>query len=314
LGIRPIVDARPAWNHDTMMSVGVNSWWACLCTVAAFNVVAWCWSASLLVRRKETLHQEAYTIRRLQLLLSAVYVFGCAFRSFLPVYDIPRLTLAHSWLANAFVGRSVATCAELSFVAQWAVMLHQTHRATGSRIARWSALCVLPLIVVAEMCSWYSVLTTANIGHVVEESLWGVSAALLVISIVSILPRCELHWRPVLYLAGATVLAYVVYMFTVDVPMYWTRWLSDQAHNRHYLTLMQGVLDAAERHVVSHRWSDWKSEVTWMSLYFSIAVWISIALVHAPVPTLQTQNKRVAPRMTPMRRAVVGQTVSRRRT
>ncbi|HXC39286.1 MAG TPA: hypothetical protein VN667_10095, partial [Burkholderiales bacterium] len=37
------------------------------------------------------------------------------------------------------------------------------------------------------------------------------------------------------------------------------------------------------RLVVSHRWSDWKSEVTWMSLYFSVAVWLSIALVHAPV-------------------------------
>jgi hypothetical protein len=36
--------------------------------------------------------------------------------------------------------------------------------------------------------------------------------------------------------------------------------------------------------VVSHRWQDWQNEVAWMSLYFSVAVWLSIALVHAPVP------------------------------
>ena len=29
---------------------------------------------------------------------------------------------------------------------------------------------------------------------------------------------------------------------------------------------------------------DWQHEIAWMSLYFSVAVWLSIALVHAPVP------------------------------
>ena len=48
---------------------------------------------------------------------------------------------------------------------------------------------------------------------------------------------------------------------------------------------------------MSHRWQDWKNEVVWMSLYFSVAVWISIALVHAPVPESRVavgQRKRVA--------------------
>ena len=30
----------------------------------------------------------------------------------------------------------------------------------------------------------------------------------------------------------------------------------------------------------THRWDDWKSEVVWMSLYFSVAVWLSIGLAH----------------------------------
>jgi hypothetical protein len=43
------------------------------------------------------------------------------------------------------------------------------------------------------------------------------------------------------------------------------------------------VVDASGRWVVSHRWEDWKNEIAWMSLYFSVAVWLSIALIHAPL-------------------------------
>jgi hypothetical protein len=57
-------------------------------------------------------------------------------------------------------GRSVATIAELCFVAQWALMLRHTSRETGCVTARVTSYVVLPLIVIAEMCSWYSVLTT----------------------------------------------------------------------------------------------------------------------------------------------------------
>jgi hypothetical protein len=36
---------------------------------------------------------------------------------------------------------------------------------------------------------------------------------------------------------------------------------------------------------VNPKWC--KSEVVWMSLYFSVAVWTSIPLIHAPVPTVR---------------------------
>jgi hypothetical protein len=81
-----------------------------------------------------------------------------------------------------------------------------------------------------------------------------------------------------------TGIAYVTFMFCVDVPMYWSRWLADEAAGRRYLSLAQGMLDVASRRVVSHRWSDWQHEVVWMSLYFSVAVWISVSLIHAPRP------------------------------
>ena len=48
------------------------------------------------------------------LLFCAAYVFGCAFRSFLPRADVQRICLFDTWLSSAFIGRSVATVAEVS--------------------------------------------------------------------------------------------------------------------------------------------------------------------------------------------------------
>ena len=270
------------------MSNDVFLWWFSLCAVGGLNILAWSLSAAALQRRRAALPAEVYASRRLQLLLSAGYVFGCAFRSAMPVYDVPRLVLFDSWLSSVIVGRSVATFAELCFVAQWALLLREISHATGSTIGKTVSLTVVPLIVIAETCSWYSVLTTANIGHVFEESLWGLSGVLLVMSVITIWPRCEAPLRPLLAAWCAAGIAYIAFMFMVDVPMYWSRWLADEANGRLYLDISQGLADVSQRWVVSHRWEDWKHEVGWMSLYFSVAVWLSIALIHAPAPRLRT--------------------------
>ncbi|HET7525709.1 MAG TPA: hypothetical protein VFK10_07185 [Burkholderiaceae bacterium] len=266
------------------MSGDVTCWWAALSVVGSINLLAWGWSHRALHRRRAALPRDEYVLRRWLLLLSAGYVAGCAYRSFVPVFDVPRLVMVDSWLASVVIGRSVATVAELCFVAQWALLLRASSQATGSGFGASAARVMVPLIAVAETCSWYSVLTTSNVGHVIEETLWGLCAALLVASLFHIWPRCSRRLRPLLALWCAAGLAYVAFMFAVDVSMYWSRWLADEASGRHYLSLAQGVLDVSRRWVVSHRWEDWKSEVAWMTLYFSVAVWLSITLVHAPLP------------------------------
>jgi hypothetical protein len=267
-----------------MMSSGVISWWSVLCAVAALNIAAWSVSAMALNRQQAVLSARAYSVRRLQLQLSAVYVFGCAFRSVFPVFDVPRICMFDSWLSSVIVGRSVATLAELCFVGQWALVLRETSRTTRSVVAKIAWLALVPLIAIAETCSWYSVLTTSNLGHVAEESIWGLSAALLVASMVVIWPRCTATRRPVLVAWCVAGVAYIAFMFFVDVPMYWSRWIADEASGRHYMSIVEGVRDVSVHGIISYRWDDWKSEVVWMSLYFSVAVWLSIALIHAPVP------------------------------
>jgi hypothetical protein len=269
----------------SVVSVSVESW---------FNILLWLLSAVLLKRRQAVMPGELYAARRRQLLLSAGYVFGCAFRSALPVYDVPRITLVDSWLSSVVVGRSVATFAELCFAGQWAFLLREIAQATGSGFTRIISRIIVPFIVVAETCSWFAVLTTWNLGHVAENSIWGLCAALLVTSIAVVWRRSPEAWRPLFAAWFAAGIAYVAFMFMVDVPMYWSRWVADEAIGRHYLTITQGLYDAATRRTVSFRWEDWKHEVPWMSLYFSLAVWISISFIHSPFEREKDDSKALS--------------------
>jgi hypothetical protein len=273
------------------MSAGVVAWWFFLCAVAGLNITLWSLAAHSLQRRRASMAVDAYHACRIQLVLCAGYVFGCAFRSALPTFDIPRLCLFDVWLADVIVGRSVATFAELCFAGQWAVMLHATARSTGSEVARVVSLMIVPLVATAEVCSWCAVLTTSNLGHVAENSLWGVSAALGVVALISIVLRSAVPRRRVLIAWSMAGIAYVAFMFLVDVPTYWSRWVADQAVGRQYLSITQGLYDVSHRRQVSYRWNDWKGEVTWMTLYFSAAVWISISLVQARIPAERTAKR-----------------------
>ncbi len=257
-------------------------WWALLCSVSIFNVLAWTATAAFAHRRSLALSPATRGAMRLQMLLSAGYVLGCAYRSAFPVYDVGRQVLVDTWLSSVVVGRSVATVAELCFAAQWALLMHGIAHANQHRPGLQVARCVMPMIAAAELCSWHAVLTRCNLGHVFEETLWGLCAAVLVVSLLLVWPRCNRASRPALTAAVTVGVAYVFYMFQVDVPMYWTRWLAESEHSQIPLTLTQGLLDASHRWTVTHRWADWQSEVVWMTMYFSLAVWLSISLIPLP--------------------------------
>lgn len=257
-------------------------WWAALCVISLMNAFAWSFAASQLRRRRTSLDPSHYALRRWQLGLSAVFVLVCAFRSVFPRADVQRICLHDSWLSSVMIGRSLATVAELCFIAQWAILLGEMGRSTGTRLAVVVARLLVPLIAVAEMFSWYAVLTTSYLGNSFEESIWALSATLGTLSAIAMWPRLAPRQRPLL---GAGILfgmAYVAFMTTVDVPMYVSRFMADQASGRRYLSFAAGLRDVALRWVPTAAWSDWRTEMPWMTLYFSVVVWVSIALMHAP--------------------------------
>ncbi len=264
------------------MAVGVVTWWAALCLVSIVNIELWRRSAWALARPSDDGGPKLDRRQYLQLLLSAGYVFGCAFRSMLPRADVQRFGLFDSWISSVLVGRSVATVAELCFAAQWALLLYLLAKEARCRSGVVISMLLVPLIALAEICSWYGVVTTAYIGNAIEESIWALAALLLIIGVAAVLRNCQASYRPMLMVLIVLGSGYVLYMCTVDVPMYVSRWLADEASGREYLSLTQGLWDAGSRWTVTHSWDEWHPEVPWMSLYFSVGVWCSLALVHLP--------------------------------
>jgi hypothetical protein len=266
-----------------LISGAVALWHVQLGAVALLNLVFWALSAAAVTRGQSAIHGGIDPACVLQLVLSALYMLGCAFRSVLPVYDIPRIVIVDSRLSSVMVGRSVATVAELCFAAQWALILHRIALLSHNPFATAVSLAIVPLVLVAETCSWHAVLTTEQRGHAVENSLWGLSAALVVVSLLLIGPHGHAEFYPPMIAWSVGGAAYAAFIFIFDVPMYWSRWRLDRSAGRRYLSISQGIADVSTRRVVSHRWEDWKSEMLWMSLYFSLGVWSSISLVYASI-------------------------------
>lgn len=265
-----LMDDRTGW---------VMAWWTAISVISLLNIVAWLILAAGRLRGGSS---DANSTRGWQTLFSALFVFGCAFRSFLPRVEALRFCLHDSWISSAVIGRSVATIAELAFVAQWTLVLKEWCRATGSPFGHQVARVLLPLIVIAETCSWYSALTTNFLGSVFEESLWAITATLAAGILAFLWMRTAKSTSRYMGTMLLMNCAYVLFMCTIDVPMYWRRWKEDEAARKPYLSLIEGWRDASTRRVITRRWQDWKDEVPWMSLYFCGGVWLSLGLIRAP--------------------------------
>jgi hypothetical protein len=254
------------------MDVLVLVWWASLSVAGVVNIALWV--------RKARQPSQGIAWRR-QLLLSGAYVFVCAFRSFLPRADVQRICFVDSFWASVFVGRSVATVAELSFIIQLSLTGRGIARALGVPAAR--ALSTIPpfLIVVAETSSWYAVLTTNYLGNFIEESLWTLSGLLFAVALFLMRPRSDGKLRRLLTMATAGTFGYVAFMLTVDLRMYGTRLVADRLVGRAYLPLADGLRDVIARRVVTFAWADWHQELAWMFLYFTASVWFSLSLISA---------------------------------
>ena len=137
--------ARPsslAWSNP------VAWWWGLLTLVSGVNIAVW------FVLYRRLLEQPTGSLSGtsgvgLMLLLCAAYVFGCAFRSFLPRADVQRICLFDTWLSSVVVGRSVATVAEICFAAQWAIILHQLGTTTGADTTLNAAWVIVPASIIA---------------------------------------------------------------------------------------------------------------------------------------------------------------------
>src|SRR5262245_34001932 len=151
-------------------------WWVFLFVVSAGNLVLW-----IAIAHAVTGASDGYVAQ--QLWLSGIFAAACAFRSVLPRVDLERRCLWNSPLSSIFVGRSIATVAELCFAGQCALLIAKLSARTGNQSLELLGWSIVPLIVLAQICCWYAVISLNHLGHAIEEILWSVMVVLVALSL-----------------------------------------------------------------------------------------------------------------------------------
>ena len=244
-------------------------WVGALGALAALNIGVWLWVA------RSGLVQTAYA--ETQLVLSGIYVAVCAFRSLFPRVDLERVCLWDSWLSAIVLGRTLATVAEVCFAVQCALFVQRLSEVAGLPLLALGAQAFVPLAVVAQTVCWIAVLSLNHAFHAVEEVLW--SVIFLILSAATGAAAVFVDGPVRLWLVAVAV-AYAggaVLTLAVDVRMYLRRWRTYAACAR--LPLAAGLRDSGSRRLPQFAWAVWREEAPWMTVYFSVGVWTSLAMV-----------------------------------
>ena len=252
------------------------SWWRAMCALAALNVCLWLavWHFGPV----SGVHGG------LQLALSGVYVLVCAYRSVLPRVDLERLVIVDTRLSSIFLGRAAATVAEICFAVQLGLLIEQLGVHVGMPWVQRTAWAVPAFIVVAQVFCWHSVLTLNHITQAVESMLWAAGFSWMA-ALLAVIALDSSGWVSSLATFGIVCsLGFVAYVFCVDAPMYWRRYRRGRASGQAYMRLDQGARDALHRRVRSGNWATWRADALWLTPYFSLGVWVSIAMTCVPSP------------------------------
>ena len=243
-------------------------WLGFLAALAGFNGAIWIWIA----------HSALHTpYVQIQLLLSGVYVGVCGFRSLFPRVDVERVCVWDTWLSAILLGRTAATIAELCFALQCALFVHRLSDIIGMPLLALEARLFLPLAILAELLCWHAVLSLNHFGHAMEESLWALLMLLLSATFATAALAVTSPLR-VMLIVGFMVYALGAGLtMAYDVTMYIRRWQLHAGGSR--LTLATGLRDSRHRRHPIFAWEIWREEAPWMTLYFSIGVWTSLAMV-----------------------------------
>ena len=140
---------------------------------------------------------------------------------------------------------------------------------------------IVPLILIAQACCWFAVISLNHLGHAIEEILWSVMVLLVALGLALSWGHMTTGVRILSGVGMAACAGAILLMLAVDVPMYFARWRQGRRSGVRYLPVMEGLRDAVRRRRVARRWSEWRPEVPWMSLYFTAGVWLSFCLVFA---------------------------------
>lgn len=242
-----------------------------MCVTSALNILVWGWAIWI--------HTDLQNFSYAQPLLSGIYVLICAFRSLLPRIDLERYCLHDTPWSSVILGRSCATVAEICFSIQCAIILYDLGNMLQSQVITFVAFCIVPVIVLAQLCCWYATLTLNHFWHGMEESAWVVMIVLAAGCFFTGLLKLEGVHQIIMIIGIVSCLGSGYIMLFVDIPMYFSRTADGVSQGQQYLSVSEGIRDAAQRRVQTSDWKVWKKEVIWITTYFTFGVWLSIGMV-----------------------------------
>lgn len=223
-------------------------------------------------------------------ILVFIYVIVCAIRSIWPRTDSYKLCYYDTIISIPTIGRTLATIAEMSFVTLIVIITNiiLNDSSDGSKIftilKKYTYL-LIPMIFCAQIFCWIGVTTNRPIFNATEESLWAVLGLsnLITFSYIyyNLINRNDLspklnHIKFICPIIIVSCLFYVLFMVLHDVPMYIKR---HRDKTNKPLTFIEGIKKLSQCNKVSKSYNDWKEEIPWLTLYFTLAVWATIVIL-----------------------------------
>jgi len=241
--------------------------------ITTLNIFLFVWYAS-----RPFQPQISRNYQKMMRILCFFYVLGCSFRT------VSQLSCTVRRISN-----DIETLAS------------QTNdgKTTQTFCLKIKRIAFLPIIVnfVAQGFCWMGIITTKQIWHVYEESIWTISifvlslcCILMIESLNGLVEKQDNERRNLNGEIQSLVsfmkrfvfcgIAYCSYMILVDIVLYYNRFLEDEKKGTKYFTFSEGILDSMKCRKFSQSYDDWKGDLSWITLYFSVCVWLSIYLMN----------------------------------
>lgn len=263
-------------------------WWESLSVFSLLNIA---FISSYIYNSRELVKEEKKLLS-----YSFIYTVVCAVRSFWPRKDIEQICFIDSRMSTPFVGRSLATIAEIFYVFLiinvYNNIINYVSNLTKKdlNILKIMINNIYPLVLTAELFSWLGCMSKYYLWNAIEESLWMISSALLVITscLLYYIITCYYNNKKIIYIKKLLKfiiifgIPFVLFMIVVDVPMYVNRWneningsyIEDFKEKYNKLTY-QSLVEFDTCKKISKDYSIWRPEMPWLTGYFTMGVWSS---------------------------------------
>ena len=222
--------------------------------------------------------------------LTVIFTFVCAYRSYFPTIYLSRSCFVESGVSGILLARLMAFVGELCWMVQVANSLKVVNRALSrSPAVNVLANFVVVLISAAECFSTYATVTKNSLFFTLEEGSWVVAGVTCITPALFILVRAyrrvedpsrrDPMIRLYLTIFVGFMFVYDIWGVSTDVRSNWNRYIEERDEvPSPWLDFHTGLDQVTGLCNLDRSWETWSGYLLWMTGYFSLGVWSSLAL------------------------------------